>query len=381
MRVYLKNLDGIRFLAAAMVILEHSSEYKHVIGPGLPDHFGRFFRDLGSYGVTLFFVLSGYLIFYLLFRENEFKGTISIRNFYIRRMLRIWPLYLGFGLVLVLGIDYFFSRMGLSLSTPVAENLFYLLTFSINFQILFALPNRGIIELYWSVCIEEQFYLFAPWLVKKGKRIILPLILALIFTGVASIFILHWLIQQYHWQFNGHNLLYFFTVCRFDNFGLGALAAYIYFNKNVFARLQPYIANPYLQTGVILFTALYVLHVIPQPVFVQTYLFSTLPAILFAYIVLAASSGKFILNLELPLFRTLGKYSYGIYVYHAVLSEMILIFLNRNFPSGGLLLYDLVYPLLCIAVTALVAGLSYEFYEKRFMQLKEKYSVLKSRPI
>lgn len=86
-------------------------------------------------------------------------------------MLRIWPLYFGFGLIQIFGIDWAMKHMGNPVDTPVLENLFYLFTFSINLQLLFATLNRGIIELYWSVCIEEQFYLLAPWLVKNGIKV------------------------------------------------------------------------------------------------------------------------------------------------------------------------------------------------------------------
>ena len=124
MRVYFKNLDGIRFIAALMVILEHTSDYVAYQEKGFPNVLRKYVIEFGSYGVTLFFVLSGYLIFYLLFSEKKWTGDISIRNFYIRRVLRIWPLYLGFGLLLILGIDFFFSKMLTPIHTPIGQNLF-----------------------------------------------------------------------------------------------------------------------------------------------------------------------------------------------------------------------------------------------------------------
>ena len=378
MRVYFKNLDGIRFIAALLVILQHTSDYKEFQNKGLSNIFRPYVGDFGSYGVTLFFVLSGYLIFYLLFAEKQVTNTISIKNFYIRRILRIWPLYIGFGLVLIFGIDWVLAKVGTPVHTPALTNLFYLCTFSINLQMLFAIPNKGIIELYWSVCIEEQFYLFAPWLVKKGFKKMLSVIIGLIAIGIASKFVLHYIEAKGYNDFNHNNPLYFFTLCRFDNFGLGALGAWIYFNKPLYAKVEKFVTNKIIQAAIVLFTFLYITHIIPEGKFINTYFFSTVPSILFAYIIMSASTGDFFISLENKPLKLLGKYSYGIYVFHAVISELILVFFMKKLPGNTVLNYDVLYPLTCIIATVIVAGLSYELYEKHFMKLKQKFTVVKN---
>ncbi|MEP6675797.1 MAG: acyltransferase [Ferruginibacter sp.] len=400
MRVYFKNLDGIRFIAALLVILQHTSDYKEFQNKGISNIFRPYVGDFGSYGVTLFFVLSGYLIFYLLFAEKQVTNTISIKNFYIRRILRIWPLYIGFGLVLIFGIDYVLAKVGTPVHTPALTNLFYLCTFSINLQMLFAIPNKGIIELYWSVCIEEQFYLFAPWLVKKGYKKMLSVIIGLIVIGIASKFVLHYIelhydvytvlseytlklnfpFKNFHISdhFNHNNPLYFFTLCRLDNFGFGALAAWIYFNKPLYAKVEKIVTNKIVQIIVVLFTFLYITHIIPEGRFINLYFFSTVPSILFAYIIMSASTGDFFINLENKPLKLLGKYSYGIYVFHAVVSELILVAFMKFLPANTLLNYDVLYPLTCIVCTAIVAALSYELYERHFMKLKQRFTIVKN---
>ena len=104
-KVYFKNLDGIRCLAAVMVLMQHVSDYKKDLGTDVANAERPFVSSLGMFGVTLFFVLSGFLIFYLLFTEKKLTGTVRVKDFYIRRMLRIWPLYFGFGILSILGID------------------------------------------------------------------------------------------------------------------------------------------------------------------------------------------------------------------------------------------------------------------------------------
>jgi peptidoglycan/LPS O-acetylase OafA/YrhL len=377
MKVYFKNLDGIRFIAAVMVILQHTSDYMMGAARQLPNTFQYRFAGLGGYGVTLFFVLSGYLIFYLLFTEHKVTNNVSVKKFYIRRILRIWPLYIGYGLILIFGIDYAMARLGTPVNTPEAENLFYLFTFSINLQMLFALPNKGIIELYWSLCIEEQFYLIAPWLVKKWANKMLYIIITLIGIGLLSKIVFHYLEHSGMVRINKHNPLYFFTLCRLDDFGVGALAAFIYFKKSMYAKVEKIVTNKIVQLCVILLAAAIVLRFISLPGVIDTYLSSTVPAILFAFIILSASTGTFIVSLENKFLKQLGKYSYGIYVFHAVVAQLVLIVFLKYLPSPTSLNYDILYPLASIACTSLVACISYEIYEKQFLKLKDRFAIVK----
>src|SRR5688572_30760956 len=91
-KVFFKGLNGLRFFAALAVIITHVELMKGVFG--LPSYWQEpFFFDLGGLGVYFFFVLSGFLITYLLLVERRQIGRISIKKFYVRRILRIWPLY------------------------------------------------------------------------------------------------------------------------------------------------------------------------------------------------------------------------------------------------------------------------------------------------
>ncbi len=380
-RLYFKNLDGIRFFAALMVMLQHLSDYKSNPGVGLSNVERGMVSSLGSHGVTLFFVLSGFLIFSLLFVEKQYTHTIQIKSFYVRRMLRIWPLYFGFGLLSILGIDYVFRLMGISVDTPASINLIYLFTFSINLQLIFAPINKGIIELYWSVCIEEQFYLMAPWLVKKADNF-LAISLGLIAIGIGSKFILEYLVTSGTIHTNHHiNPLYTFTTCWFDAFGMGILAAYFNFNKNIYSRIQWFVENKLVQGTVLALAFLYITNLLPKATIVDKYFFSTVASILFAYIILAASTGKFIFNLENNFLRRLGRYSYGMYVWHSSIIQILLILLLRYFTKDNGFVFEVVYPLLSIVLVVIVAGLSYELYEKHFLKLKKSFTVVKNQKL
>ena len=90
-KIYFPNLNGLRFIAAFMVIVHHVEQFKSLFGLENVFHESPFISIVGKLGVVLFFVLSGFLITYLLLVEEEVTGTISIKSFYIRRFLRIWP--------------------------------------------------------------------------------------------------------------------------------------------------------------------------------------------------------------------------------------------------------------------------------------------------
>ena len=379
-RVYFKNLDGLRFFAALMVMIQHLSDYKGNT-TGIPNLESGIVQSLGSHGVTLFFVLSGFLIFSLLFVEKKFTNTIQVKNFYIRRMLRIWPLYFGFGILSIVFTDKILGFLGHPINTPVGENLLYLFTFTVNLQLIFAVFNRGLIELYWSVCIEEQFYLFAPWLVKKGNSF-LKISLLLIGVGIASKFLLQYLITAGIVHTNQHiNPLYTFTTCWFDAFGLGILAAYFYFNKNIYNKIRHVVENKVIQAAVCLFALLYITDILPRPKLVTDYFFSTVACLCFAYIILAAATGKFIFNLETAFLKRMGKYSYGMYVLHATIIQLFLIFLLKYFSKESLFVYEIIYPVLSVALVVLVSGLSYELYEKRFLKLKKSFTVVQNQKV
>lgn len=93
-KMHLRGLDGLRGIAALMVVLGHVELIKKVYNfHNVYDGGGPFFLYLGSHAVTFFFVLSGFLITFLLIKEKEKVGTISVKKFYLRRILRIWPVY------------------------------------------------------------------------------------------------------------------------------------------------------------------------------------------------------------------------------------------------------------------------------------------------
>ena len=225
---YFNNLDGLRFFAAFAVIIGHCQSL--IFQRGLRAY-SPFADKLANFGVDFFFVLSGFLISYLLLREIDKTGTIKIRFFYYRRFLRIWPVYFAFGLIgLAVGkifIDWFNYHPEYSHDYSIKDffyNVFFLGTFSINFQAMLGF-HRPVSSLmvghFWSLGIEEQFYLlWAPLMFIFKKR---TWILIGLFIGIGWYFNtipLEKVSQYYEFHIN-------FTANRFLHFGLGAALAWL----------------------------------------------------------------------------------------------------------------------------------------------------------
>jgi len=379
MKIYFKNLDGLRFIAAFLVILQHESDYKSYAVPTYSNVFKPYLADIGRYGVTLFFVLSGFLITYLLLTEKKTRQTVDIKKFYIRRILRIWPLYFAFGILVTFTIDFVLRAFGVNERTPILTNLIFLLTFSVNFQLLFAAYNRGIIEILWSVCVEEQFYAIWPWAINWGFRRIRSVIFIFIGIGVFSCVLMHSLAEKgiIHGQMNP---VYIFPLCRFGHFGIGAYAAYLLFDVKQYSKISRYIRNKFLQAGVIVLALLISFQFIRFPSFVDSYLLDMIPALLFACIILSSVSGNFVFNLEGWLIRQMGTFSYGIYIIHPSIGQITIGIFKKYIPNG-FFNYEIFYPLCVTVMTVVIAGISYHLYEKQFLKLKKRFTIIQNHPV
>ncbi|MGL5889874.1 MAG: acyltransferase family protein, partial [Bacteroidia bacterium] len=164
-RPYFANLDGIRAVACLMVFVAHIWDYlnnRQSMHPAESWIYINFIDGLGTTGVCLFFVLSGFLITTLLLREKEATGTVSLKNFYARRILRIWPVFF---LVVLLGFVIVPLISGTFSAAETGKHIPWYLLFANNFDRIasgftgFGNDSLGVL---WSVAVEEQFYLLWP---------------------------------------------------------------------------------------------------------------------------------------------------------------------------------------------------------------------------
>ena len=375
-RLYFPGLHGLRFLAAAMVIISHIETFKkdeHL--PNLDENI--FIGVAGEYGVSLFFVLSGFLITFLLLTEEKETGRIDIPKFYLRRVLRIWPLYYLIVILAFFVLPHF-------LETGGAENVLKTSFWPKLGLFVFFLPNLALKVLpvvpfasqAWSVGTEEQFYLVWPWIMRKFRSI-LPWIMAAIpfvLIGFRKILVLACNRLEEGKCFHLFSILgKFLDTFNIEFMAIGGLAAWILFQEK--KKVLSLLFHPLSQ--VLLFLAIIVSFGTGLFGHVKfRYLFN---AFLFAVLILnLAGNDKTLLRLENPFFRFMGRISYGLYMYHALCFYLIFTLLKSFICGLPLFLLNGFLYLSVFLLTTGVAWLSYEFLEKRFLRKKKEFTVVAS---
>ncbi|KAA9331132.1 acyltransferase family protein [Adhaeribacter soli] len=378
-KIYFKNLDSIRFFAALMVFLAHgiSPSYQYLPIENTVWEKLLTLISSGGTGVSIFFVLSGFLITYLLIQEYETTKTISVRNFYMRRVLRIWPLY-----YLVVTFSFFiypFIKNLIGIDNPLGSNVLYHLTFLSNFDVINIQENcpgndamsQGIT---WSVSIEEQFYLFWPlifaFLPRKG-------------WFFAILFIIGGSVYFRILNHENNSVLYFHTFSVLADLGIGGLAAYL---VKKFAPVKRFFENTGSKTHLLLFAFSFCLLFWGDPLFSFKYgnaIGRIVIAASFALIITAQALTK--TNSRLDLSRLTfpnnwGKYTYGIYLLHPIAITILDVLVRvLNVPKTNFISLFLI-GILGFVLTLILSKTSFIYFEARFLKLKHRFDTEKKAP-
>ena len=362
-KLYFPSLNGLRFIAAFMVIIHHVEIFRNRMGQiysTLPC-----IRIFGGLGVDLFFVLSGFLITYLLLSEQNKTKTISIKDFYIRRILRIWPLYF---FLIVIGFfllpKFSFFEFGTSLTdihNNFIEKTLMFLVFLPNVAFAFLSETPYLTQL-WSVGVEEQFYLTWPVLMKtiKSKELLFYSIIGgYLFIKIVAF---KWIYYHLFWYLDIQKLWFLFSITNIDCMAIGGLFALYLFRKD--KKLSFFFSKTVqIITLAVLFLFIGFGIVIPNVHF-EFY------AIFFGILILnLAGNPRAIISLENKVFNYLGKISYGLYMYQIIAIVIALKVLSYWGISNPFMQHSF-----SIIVTIIIAGLSYRFYESYFINKKVKFS-------
>lgn len=360
-RFYFPELDGLRFLAFILVFAHHNPFFLTV--PSLV-----FLKAYGWLGVDLFFVLSAFLFTRLLVEEYKKTEKISFRKFYIRRIFRIYPVYILFVLVSVL----FLYVTNHTFSDIEFIRIAGLVTFTDNIMTaIYGYHSLSTFSHLWTISFEEQFYLFVPltiWLLVKmtKKRRIISLFVFMFVFGV-----LRQLLVESMEEFAAVWLL---PITRFESILGGVILGFGGYNF-LLKYFSPLFA---VLLGILSFFVFTLL-----PPLEENYSYV---AVYFLLIGLSTSLVLFGVsqsNILKKIFSTkilvyLGKRSYGLYLYHLFGIEFSAYLLRgTSFGANN----GFIFFLLSLVITIFASILSYNLIEKPFLKLKKKYEVVQSRPI
>ncbi len=380
--IHFPGLNGVRFFAAFAVMIYHVEVFKTFSGVK-SEVTHPFWQVLGPQGVVCFFVLSGFLITYLLLEEQGRRGRIDLRKFYLRRILRIWPLYyfvlvLGFALAWPLA-----ARLGFpeAISRPLAPQIALYAALLPNLSWV-AFGTIPFVNPLWSVGVEEQFYLIWPALLRGLRRRVVPLLSGVIALLVAARIGLPAMATTLHpagvlspsWEIG----LAFFDTLKLECMAIGGLLAQLVHadRKRVLATLRHPVAQV-LSMGFVVIALWTGARLGAVDNIVWGGAFGVL-------ILNVATNPRSLLTLEHPLLERLGRISYGLYLYHSFAEAGVLLLLRRLMESGQIALSYFTFNVLLygasIALTIAVASVSYRYLEKPFLDMKPRFTVVPSRP-
>ncbi|MCI5057778.1 MAG: acyltransferase [Flavobacteriales bacterium] len=372
-RAYFENLDGLRFLAFLTVFFYHASYYFKPKGQ-TDELFDWIFVILtlngqgGKLGVAFFFVLSGFLITHLILVERDKPGGFHIGKFYLRRILRIWPLYYISILIGFFIVPFTLESIGLQMASNEGRylNFFFFLA---NYDIFVnGYPNPAL-GVQWSLAIEEQFYIIWPvvfgFLSKRLLPIILPILIGISFA--------------------------YYSISTSDFLDYHSLAALMFLASggmlSILARNQKFksiIANLPKLLIVLIYIVMIVFTYFNQAVFVEmgwSYsgnrgILALTYALFFVFIIAEQNYG---LNspFKLVQLKRLSRWgrelSYGAYLFH-MLPILTIYVCVKYFHITFTHYYFWSFTLGALIVTLLLSRLFYLILERPFLKLKTKFS-------
>lgn len=364
-KIYFRELDGLRFFAFIAVFLAHSfyTEQETLATHPLLVKV-KSIAHLGIFGVNFFFVLSGFLITYLLLTEKHDLGNIRLGKFYLRRVLRIWPLYfliLGVGFWLVPSIQHL---LGNSEYQETAKIWPYLL-FINNF---FPPPTTAVLGVLWSIAIEEQFYAFWPIFMRAlpTKGILILVISTILLSAILRTFVIGW--------------GYSHSLSCMSDLAVGSLLAWLcYFFPSHRDRIAKQLGSWHIILIYIIGGALFLFR--HQLIGFSPYYLNErlLYSLFFAFVIFeqSFSPNSFYHTSSQPFLVKSGIISYGLYMLHFTAIYLVSKVFSRFHLDQELWQVLLLAPLLSLALSYALSWLSYHYFETPFLRLKRRFSPIK----
>lgn len=359
---YIPAIDGLRFIAVFLVIPHHwfVNHKLHLNYNGL-------------LGVTLFFVISGYLItsIILKYKSKSTKRTF-LKAFYLRRSIRIFPVY-----YFLIGILFLFNVQ------EIRDKIFWFLFYIQNHYFISINSWDGSLNHFWSLAVEEQFYLFWPLIMLSVKNKYLD-------KAVVSLIVFSLIFKLLLFYFKGNKFIGLYMFSNFDAFAIGgALACHKYINAFKFLdgdNKTAFVVRIFTFLFVVAYLSLHISYMMGfiDNSFVSNVLMTFMMSIFSLILIIYSTKHPFKPVLQSYLFVQLGKISYGIYLFHMFAPE-IYSFLNRIAFKYNLFIpftETLIFPVfqsiaiktfIYLSITLLLSIVSWNLLELPINKLKRNF--------
>lgn len=365
-KIHFENLNGLRFIGALMVFIFHAFTINREVWGAFFDSTPmlvlRKLTSIGHYGVNLFFVLSGFLITYLLLKELREKGKIHIGFFLVRRILRLWPLYF------VIVLFGFFIFPNLPFGSQTVHEFWRYALFLSNFDEIIngSKDSINFLTATWSVSIEEQFYLgwgliigLLKWQSIRSFRVFFLLV---ILSSVVFRFL----------HAENQSIIYYHSLSVISDMAIGGLLATWVFEKSsirFIRELKKWQILLFYLTGIgFLFLA-------PRLLPGKWIAFErVISGSFFAFVLIEQLLAKrsFFKADRIPYFERAGKLTYGFYLFHCIVIFYLcktFEVLNMNQHIGWFILYFIAL----LVINSILSVLSYRYFEKPLLDLKKYF--------
>lgn len=321
----------------------------------------KLFTENLSIGVQVFFVISGFLITYLLLKEKESFGNVNIFKFIVRRSLRIWPLY-----YLSILVGYFFIKI----SDHSAPDYMAVLLFYNNFHIIHIKDWQFPFAHYWSIAVEEHFYLIWPFIIYFTSFKNVPFVIAT-FIGLSILtrfYFASYSIAPFQLEVQIH------TLSRIDEILIGALLALFHYKYPIELNIDK--KTRLLIYGFFVFLLL-IDNINNFEIGIVGVLFKKfvyLGFIVFWICNYLFNKDAFFNFKKKNVLHYFGKISFGLYIYHNMIFDFYIKDVIMKYSLENIFIFELLY----LIIVILMATISYELFEKHFIKLKHHFELIKT---
>lgn len=357
-RHHFHTFDALRFFACFKVFLHHL--------PIVAFPWFNVLRKGGGIGVQFFFVLSGFLITYIICEEKQRTGTLNLKHFFMRRVLRIWPLfYLAIFIAFI--TPFLLSIIHLNGSAAGYEpNWLVSALFLENYKMIWThdVPNASPLGVMWSLCIEEHFYIVWGLMLYFINIKALPKLIG--FCLVLSV------IARIYFVANGLSTSDLLT--NIDLFAYGAIPAYLLVAHKEkllsFIEAVPMYLKRLFAAGLVVAVIAFSQLQGDAPFVWATCILGAMFALLIVFTIPADT--KFRIG-DSSVLSKLGLYTYGFYIYHTLVINLLKRVFERLQWNIDTALWAVIFVLISFAISIGISMLSYHLFEKQFLKLKRYF--------